>query len=104
MTPAPWIITKHRNQTLITDIHWDWVAVLTTEIEDQARTQMEPEPIWSMDMGDLRLIIASPKLLAAVKESTTHLTRLKTRYPQEVGLEIYIEHNQRLIEAIEEGT
>jgi len=103
MTPAPWVVSKHRNQTLLVDAHGQWIALLTTEAKIRSMEGF-PEVVWTMDPGNLRVMIASPKLLAAVKTSTTQLIRLKTKHPEEVGLEIYIEHNQRLIEAIEEET
>jgi hypothetical protein len=92
MTPAPWVVTSMNDQTLITDARGHYIAVLVMKIAT----------LWHMDMGDLRGMVAAPRLLDALKESTRAMAALKTRYPKEVGLEIYIEHNQRLIEAIEQ--
>jgi len=90
MTPEPWVVTTFTNQTLITDEDGNYIALLHTRLEGR----------WTMDPGDLRLLIASAKLLKALENSTAQLTRLKTRHPDEVGLDIYIEHNRRLIRAI----
>lgn len=102
MTEGPWLKTIFGNEALFTTEGGKYVAILTTKLGPDGRN-------WIMDQEDLQLMLTSPMLREGLKESTSLLMRLLSRYAtrytvEEAGqLDITIQHNERLIVESLEG-